>query len=93
MFCATPAKNPTTAAVEGNHLIVGHDERVFFVDRATLRVDKTITMSSAVIGLTGDGHGRVGIATPTAIDVLEPAETHRTGLATPLPVIVRFGLE
>ena len=43
---ATPAKNRPTAAVEGSRLIVGHDDRVFFLDRATLRIDQTITMPS-----------------------------------------------
>ena len=91
---ASPAKNRPTAAVDGNRLIVGHDDRVFFVDRASLRVDKTITMTSPVVGLTGDGRGRVGIATAAAIDILEqPAETRRTGLDTKLPVIMRFDLE
>jgi len=91
---ATPAKDRSTAAVEGNRLIVGHDERVFFVDRATLRLDNTMTMGSAVVGLTADGRGRIGIATTKAIDVLDPtADSRRTGLETKLPVIVRFGLE
>ena len=67
---------------------------MFFVDRTTLRLDKTITMSSAVIGLTGDGNGRVAIATQSAIDVLDSSsDARRTGLDTKLPVIVRFGLE
>jgi hypothetical protein len=91
---ATATKNRPTAAVEGIRLIVGHDDRVFFVDRTTLRLDKTITMSSAVIGLTGDGNGRVAIATQSAIDVLDSSsDARRTGLDTKLPVIVRFGLE
>jgi hypothetical protein len=75
-------------------LIVGHDDRVFFLDRATLRVDQTITMPSAVVGLTGDGNGRVAIATPSAIDIVDqPAVTRRAGLDTKLPVIMRFDLE
>ena len=91
---ATPTKNRPTAAVEGNRLIVGHDDRVFFVDRATLRVDNTVSMPSAVVGLTGDGNGRVAIATPAAIDIVDqPAATRRTGLDTKLPLIVRFDLE
>ena len=91
---ATPTKNRPTAAVEGNRLIVGHDDRVFFVDRATLRVDNTVAMPSAVVGLTGDGNGRVAIATPAAIDIVDqPAVTRRTGLDTKLPLIVRFDLE
>jgi hypothetical protein len=53
-----------------------------------------MTMSSAVVGLSADGHGRVAIATATAIDVLGSwADTRRTGLDAKLPVIVRFGLE
>jgi hypothetical protein len=91
---ATPAKNRTTATVDGTQLVVGHDDRVFFVDRTSLRLVKTMTMSSAVVGLTADGHGRVAIATATAIDMLGSwADTRRTGLDAKLPVIVRFGLE
>ena len=91
---ASPTKNRPIAAVEGSRLIVGHDDRVFFVDRTTLRVDTTIAMPSAVVGLTGDGNGRVAIATPAAIDIVDqPAETRRTGLDTKLPVIMRFDLE
>ena len=91
---ATPVKNRTTATVDGTQLIVGHDERVFFIDRSTLRLAKTMTMSSAVVGLTADGHGQVAIATAKAIDILGTwADTRRTGLDTTLPVIVRFGLE
>jgi len=91
---ATPAKNRPTAAVEGSRLIVGHDDRVFFLDRSTLRISDTITMPSAVVGLTGDGNGRVAIATPSAIDIVDqPAVTRRAGLDTKLPVIMRFDLE
>ncbi|MEO8695248.1 MAG: hypothetical protein ABI658_17115 [Acidimicrobiales bacterium] len=91
---ATPAKNRPTAAVEGSRLIVGHDDRVFFLDRSTLRIDQTITMPSTVVGLTGDGNGRVAIATPSAIDIVDqPAVTRRAGLDTKLPVIMRFDLE
>ena len=91
---ATPAKNRPTAAVESNRLIIGHDERVFFVDRSTLRVDRTVTLTGAVAGLTGDGQGRLAIATPGAIEVFEqPAHTRVAGFDMKLPVIVRFDLE
>jgi hypothetical protein len=91
---ATPAKSRPTAAVDSTHVIVGHDERVFFVDRGSLTVSRTVTMSSAVFGLTTDGNGQVAIATEKAIDTLgSGVDTRRTGLDTKLPVIVRFALE
>lgn len=91
---ATPAKERPTAAVDGTRLVVGHDDRVFFVDRSALRLSNTMTMTSPVIGLTSNGTGNVAIATEKAIDMVGTwADTRRTGLDTKLPVIVRFGLE
>jgi hypothetical protein len=89
---ASPAKYRPTATVEGDRLVIGHDSRVFFVDRATLRVDESVSMSDAVVGLTGDGRGRLAVATPTAIDVFDRSSpSGRSGLESELPVLLRVG--
>jgi hypothetical protein len=91
---AAPAKHRPTAVVEGSRLVIGHDDRVFFLELSTLRVNDTVTMGGAVVGVSGDGNGRVAVATPTAIDVFDRLEpSGRSGLDAKLPVLLRLGLE
>ena len=91
---AAPAKVRPTVAAEGNRLVVGHDDRVFFLDQLTLRVDDTFTMDGSVLGLSGNGKGRVAVATPTAIEVFDRlTPSGRSGLDTKLPVLLRVNME
>ena len=91
---AAPAKVRPTVTTEGSRLVVGHDDRVFFLDQLTLRVNDTFTMGGAVVGLSGDGKGHVAVATPTAIEVFDRlTPSGRSGLDTKLPVLLRVSME
>jgi hypothetical protein len=91
---ASPSTYRPTAAVSGDRLVIGHDDRVFFLDGATLKVNDSVTMDDAVVGLFGDGRGRMAVATSTEIDVFDRlTQTSRSGLDKKLPVVLRLALE
>jgi hypothetical protein len=91
---AAPSKVRPTLTAEGSRLVVGHDNRVYFLDQLTLGVNETFTMNGSVLGLSGDGNGRVAVATPTAIDVFDRlAPSGRAGLDTKLPVLLRVDMD